>query len=501
MLRIGTLGVVNRAGQLTQLVRELTRSGREESWAEFKRDNSNPELIGRLVSAISNVAAVENRATGLIVWGIDDSGGKIVGTDFDPHRMKRGNEDLIPWLTQTTSPPVDLQFTEIELEGRRLVVLEIDRASLSPTQFKRVEYIRRDTQTKLLSECPQLGRKLWESLATTPYEKRVNREAESDKEVFGLLDIDAYRRLLKRPTASASDTLQYMESDGLINRHHRTGWDITNLAALCFAQRLEDFDRLERKAVRFVRYQGNDRSTAVDGYDGKKGYAVGFEGILGYIEAQLPKREVTDSIRHWEEEFPRLAVRELVANALIHQDFSMVGAGPLIELFSDRLEISNPGTPLVSDTRRLLDCPPQSRNEGLATVMRKAGICEERGSGIDKAALATEQAQLPAPDIRAVEASTVAVLLGPRTLSQMEPAERNLVTYMHSSLRWVSQQPITNSTIRERFGISDRNAARASRLIADAVEAGSIKPLDATASKRHMKYVPFWAEQLETTSI
>lgn len=289
------------------------------------------------------------------------------------------------------------------------------------------------------------------------------------------------------------DTLNYLESDGLIGRNARTGWDITNLGALCFAARLEDFDRLERKAVRFVRYEGNDRNVALDGVDGKKGYAVGFEGILTYIEAQLPKREVTDSIRHWEENFPRLAVRELIANALIHQDLAIGGAGPLIELFADRLEVSNPGAPLVTDTRRLLDCPPQSRNEKLANLMRKVGICEERGSGIDKVALATEEARLPAPDIRAVENSTLAVLLGPRTLSQMRPAERNLVTYMHAALRWVSQEPIANSTVRERFGIADRNASTASRLIGDAIDEELIKPIDPDASKRNMAYVPFWA--------
>ncbi len=81
--------------------------------------------------------------------------------------------------------------------------------------------------------------------------------------------------------------------------------------------------------------------------------------------------------------YPELAIRELVANALIHQDFFISGAGPMVEIFENRIEITNPGSPLVS-TARFIDTPPRSRNETLASMMRRFGICEERGSGIDK---------------------------------------------------------------------------------------------------------------------
>jgi hypothetical protein len=94
--------------------------------------------------------------------------------------------------------------------------------------------------------------------------------------------------------------------------------------------------------------------------------------------------------------FPELAVRELVANALIHQDLFVTGAGPMVEIFDDRIEITNPGEPLV-DTQRFVDTPLKSRNEGLASLMRRFRICEERGSGIDKVVQQVELFQLPAP--------------------------------------------------------------------------------------------------------
>ena len=186
-------------------------------------------------------------------------------------------------------------------------------------------------------------------------------------------------------------------------------------------------------------------------------------------------------------------MRELIANALVHQDFTAVGAGPLIELFRDRLEISNPGVPLHADTRRLLDSPPKSRNEALAGFLRKCRICEERGSGIDKAALAAEEAHLPAPEVRAVESSTIARLLGPRPLASMEREDRLWATYLHTSLRYVNQQDVTNATIRERFGIDPRNSATASRLLRDAQDHELIRPRDPSAGPGQMRYVPFWA--------
>lgn len=98
----------------------------------------------------------------------------------------------------------------------------------------------------------------------------------------------------------------------------------------------------------------------------------------------LPHNEaIEDALRVSIGMFPRIAVRELIANAMIHQDFAPGGTGPMIEFFDDRLEIQKPGLPLI-DTLRFIDHSPRSRNERLADLMQQIGICEERGSGIDK---------------------------------------------------------------------------------------------------------------------
>lgn len=164
----------------------------------------------------------------------------------------------------------------------------------------------------------------------------------------------------------------------------------------------------------------------------------------------------------------------------------------MVELFEGRVEITNPGEPLV-ETARFLDSPPSSRNEGLASLMRRLGICEERGSGIDKVVAQVEFYQLPAPLFEVAPGFTRVVLFAPRPLAEMDKADRVRACYLHACLKYVQRDYLTNTSLRERFGIEEQNRAIASRLIRDTLAAGFIAPHDPQASPRYMKYVPAWA--------
>lgn len=190
--------------------------------------------------------------------------------------------------------------------------------------------------------------------------------------------------------------------------------------------------------------------------------------------------------------YPEPAVRELVANALIHQDFFITGAGPMVEIFNDRIEITNPGAPLV-DTDRFVDTPPKSRNEALASLMRRIGICEERGSGIDKVIAQVELFQLPAPLFEVPPDFTRVVLYSHRPLSRMDKVDRIRACYLHACLKWVMRDYLTNASLRARFGVEERNKAIISRYIRETVDAGMIRPFDEDAARKLMKYVPYWA--------
>jgi predicted HTH transcriptional regulator len=328
----------------------------------------------------------------------------------------------------------------------------------------------------------------------TPFEELKAAERLDAAEVLALLDYPSYFDLLHLPLPADRDKiLARLTDDRLLAKNEASGWDITNLGAILFAKDLNQFKSLSRKSVRVIVYEGKGRLKTLREQPGKKGYAAGFGGMIDFIKALLPRNEIiAKSLRADVPMYPDLAVRELVANALIHQDFAVTGSGPMIEIFSDRMEITNPGLPLVA-IERFLDTPPRSRNETLASFMRRVGICEERGSGVDKVVFETEYYQLPAPSFETPESSTRAVLFAHKTLNEMDSADRVRACYLHACLRFVQRDPMTNSSLRERFRIEPQNSAIASRIIAESISKGWIKAYDPEQGKKYAKYVPFWA--------
>jgi predicted HTH transcriptional regulator len=294
------------------------------------------------------------------------------------------------------------------------------------------------------------------------------------------------------PTAKTGILEKLLQEKLILSERDR--YSITNLGAILFAKDIEKFEGLERKAVRIIIYDGKNRRKTVKEQIGKRGYAVGFEGLVNYIDDQLPTNEVVDSaLRKEVKMYPKLAIRELVANMIIHQDFGERGTGPMIEIFSDRIEISNPGKPLIN-TLRFVDHNPQSRNEKLAHFMRRLNICEERGSGIDKVLFECEFFQLPAPKFIEGENYTRVILYAPKTLRQMDKEDKIRACYLHSCLKVVSGSYMTNQSLRKRLGIEEKNYSIASRIISETIKADLVKDYDPeSSSKKHAKYVPFWA--------
>jgi ATP-dependent DNA helicase RecG len=209
--------------------------------------------------------------------------------------------------------------------------------------------------------------------------------------------------------------------------------------------------------------------------------------------SQLPQNEVVeDALRKEVKLLPQIVIRELVANALIHQDLAMGGASVMVEIYSNRVEISNPGEPVVPVERFINGY--QSRNERLADLMRRMGACEEKSSGIDRVVHAAEAYQLPAPDFRAGQRRTIVTIYGPRDFEQMDRDDRIRACYQHCALKWVMSERMTNQSLRERFHLPENKSAITSQVIAATIEAGLIKPDERVGtSRKFARYMPFWA--------
>jgi ATP-dependent DNA helicase RecG len=322
---------------------------------------------------------------------------------------------------------------------------------------------------------------------------QIAREECSGDDVVRLLDTQGYFDLLKLPyPANRESVLDKFKRENLIVLKSGT-WAITNLGAVLFAKRLDEFASLSRKAPRVIVYDGTGKLETRLDKPGVKGFAVAFEGLIEFINGQIPRNEViTKALRRELKIFPEIAIRELVANALIHQDFNETGTSVMVEIYRDRMEITNPGKPFISPERFIDEY--QSRNERLADLMRRLRICEEKGSGVDKVVNAAEKYQLPAPDFRVGERHTIAVLFGHKGFEDMDRKDRVRACYQHCCLRYVMNQKMTNQSLRERFKLPETKAESASRILRDTITEKLIRLEDPTVtSHRYRSYVPFWA--------
>jgi len=487
---------MNNTTYLKSLIDELRQLPKECEWVEFKCNNYNHDDIGQYISSLSNSALLSGKDKAYMLWGIADENHEIVGTSFKPSQYKIGNEELENWLLQRLTPKINFRFYQIDYNEKSVVVLEINAASKHPTTFSNEKFIRIGSYRKKLKDFQEKERELWRLLDKTPFEVHLALQHIGKDKVFELLDYSTYFDLLQIPIPDGHTAiLEALANEELILKNDAGLYDITNLGAILLAKDLNKFSGLKRKAVRVIHYKSKNKLDTIREQEGNKGYAVGFDGLIKFIMTLMPAEEsLISPIRKEMTMLPELAVRELVANALIHQDFFESGSGVMIELFADRLEISNPGSPLV-DIDRFLDAPPKSRNEKLASLMRRLGICEERGSGVDKVVFYVEINQLPAPLFEALTGFTRVILFSHRELKNLTKQDRVRACYFHASRKYIERDYMTNTSLRNRFGIESKNVAMASRIIKSAIQSKLICIYDESVGAKARKYIPMWARK------
>lgn len=477
-----------------KLIEDFIRSPKENEWIEFKENNCQPQLIGEYISALSNSAALHGKNKAFLIFGVQDKTHKIVGTTFKPGETKgKGNEDLEPWLARQLYPRIDFRIIEFDYDNKHLVVFEIDATMNTPVKFCGEAYIRIGEHKRKLSDHAEKERKIWKKAESISFEKGIALSDLTASDVLQKIDYPGFFELLNTPLPeNKNGILDRLLQENIVIAD-RDSYSITNLGAVLFARNLNDFNSLSKKAVRVIIYSGNSRINAKKEQMGKKGYAVGFKGLIDWIDDQIPSNElIEDALRIEKKMYPKVAIREFVANAIIHQDFTEYGRSPMIEIFDTRIEITNPGCPLI-DTDRFIDYPPKTRNEKLASLMRRMNICEERGSGVDRALTEIEIFQLPAPLFQAEEDYTKVTLFSYREYKDMERSERIRACYQHACLKWVCGEKMTNATIRERMKIDQKNYPMASKIIRDSIKEGVIKVKDPENQSNKKSYVPWWA--------
>ena len=161
---------------LIGLVRELCKLPHETEWLEFKVNHREPKAVGEYVSALSNAAALHDKVHAYILWGIANGTHDIVGTDFSPAIAKKGNEPLETWLLRLMRPRIDFRFHEVMIDGKRVVIMEINRATHHPVAFEGVEFFRAGSTRRKLKDYPEKERALWRVFDRVSFEEGIAAE-------------------------------------------------------------------------------------------------------------------------------------------------------------------------------------------------------------------------------------------------------------------------------------------------------------------------------------
>lgn len=461
----------------------------ELDWKETLSPNN--EKLCRHLSAFANLPG-----GGYLVFGINDTTGLPIGIDRNEATeiiKKLGN-----LCRDGVGPLVIIDHSIQEFKGFSILLIYIKESAIKPVHIagKTIEdcYIRSGSTTRRASR-QEIGGLMLNS-KTPVFEELHASTLKNAVEVITALDYSTIYKLLNKPVPSnINEIIIWLQDEKLITQVDEDGFYITNFGALSAAHNLNDFDGLSRKTIRLIKYEGRNKIGESKEFPVSKGYAIGFETLIQFIKGLLPGSEIIkNALRKETGIYPEIALRELIANALIHQDFTLRGSGPMVEIFNDRIEISNPGKLLPSKKiDRLIRTTPESRNEVLASAFRRYNICEERGSGFEKAISAIELFGLPPLQFREIENSFVVIIYSPKKFAEMIPEERIEAVYQHTVLKYFSNGGMTNASLRERFGMNDKQRSQISRLIKEALEKGKIKSKDKDGSSdKYSMYIPYW---------
>lgn len=433
---------------------------------------------------------------GNLVFGVDAKGTPI-GIDEDT--VENTVIQLANLGRAAIEPPLALDHAVEEFNGVRMLFIHVPESPVKPVHLRGKSlddaFIRSGGTTRKASR-QEIGTLMLNS-RTLRWEELHASVLLDDVALAASLNVEPIFTMLERPVAtSPEELLAWLAAERFVVRDPAGGGYITNLGAIAAARKLADFPDLSRKAVRVVVYDGLNKATTKLEQEGTKGYAISFQGLLQFVMSLLPQSEIVEqALRKKRTVYPEIALREIIANALIHQDFSVTGASPLIEVFNDRIEVSNPGGLLPSkQLDRLIGTQPESRNEQLARAFRRYKICEERGSGLLKAGLAIELYGLPPIEFAAEPNHFKVTLHAPRTFAKMSVRERLEACYQHAVLKHFSGSAMTNTSLRERLKMPEKQRSMVSVLIQEAIDKRLVKPADPdNKSKKFAEYVPFWA--------
>ena len=402
--------------------------------------------------------AFSNADGGVILIGVDDAGG-VVGRELSP-----GLLDDIHQAIREARDPGRYAVHELSVDEKPVVVLSVARRveGFSQTSSGRV-LVRRGTMKVALFGA---------ELARFVNERSLQRFEETGARVT--LD-EAASELITELAATfgwSRDVPDRLAEHGLLLRHPTDRLTIAGSLYLL----LDPAERLGKTFIEILRFPDEsadyDRRIEIRGPLHRQ-----LQRAVDEVMSELGSELVVLGLRRYDlPRLPKVVLREAVANALAHRSYEMHGTSTRIELYPHAVRVVSPGGLPEPVTVENIRETQSARNYRVITVLRRFGLAEDAGRGVDVMVDSMLEEMLE-PPLFEDSGHSVSVTLPIR--SAVTPAERAWVREVETRglieprdrillVHAARGERLTNGRVRELVGVNTDEARRALQRLRDA---------------------------------
>lgn len=445
---------------------------KESEWLEFKQNNSDPKEIGEYISALANSAVIHRQEAAYLLWGIADDTKEVLGTTFNPDTAKQGGQALEMWLSQKLRPAPHFEFAIGKYCDKSVVLLTIRPLKEEPVKFEKVAYIRVGSHKTKLDDQPGKLKAFWtQAIAGNSGSWDQRKE---DRATFEDLDSSAIEEFFERlERAGRRDIPKGLRTESALEKLQLiVEGKPTRAALLLLGKEPKRFyPTAYIKAGRF-----KSATSILDDREFSGTLFQQLDSAIGWLQERMTRRLIFDSSkesstkktssslmeRGEEWSYPLLALREAIANAVCHRDYSS-SLAVTIRFFDDRLEIWNPGT-LPSDLSPavlLSEHPSHPPNTLIAECFYNTRIIERWGTGTVRMAEALASQHQPPPAFDVTTPNVFKAILFASGYSDAELKDMGLNERQVTAVRYMQvNKTITSAQYQELSGASKPTASR-----------------------------------------
>lgn len=386
--------------QLRSLLTELLSYPDELPWLEIKHGNDNPDEIGRYISVLANSACTENREYGYMIWGVENDSRIIEGTAFDPDHKNKNQQPLRIYLSRTLKPEIAFEFYSFEVDGKKVVILEVEAAYRRPISFQGTEYIRIGESRTELSKHPKEAAKIYRTVG-----KDWSAEVVVDATMKDLAPeaVKAARERYseKHRNDSFAEEIENWSTEEFLNKAKLTINGKITRAALILLGKPESAHWLNPSVVKITWNLVDNDNTSIDYQHFDPPLLLAVDRIFAKIR-NITIRTMPDGTLFPVEisQYDSWVFREALHNCIAHQDYTLC-RNVVVTEYPDRVPFSNMGAFAPGTLEKVLHDDGRPRfylNRQLTEAMVELNMIDIIGSGIKRMFKKQQKRYMPMPD-------------------------------------------------------------------------------------------------------